>query len=967
MANKPLKSIKFPGLSDTYTVPEVDSTLTGSGKAADAKAVGDQLGDLKSAFSSDLVSIHPTWVQGKYIEPDTGNVGTSSSFYATEYFAVMPNSYVQFYAAIAATAGVAFYDENKYFVSGYADENLYQQRTLQVPENAYFMRYSCRADYHDSASRQEQIGTIYFLNQIDALNESLPDISGMPIALAKKLDTINGWSAVTATGISAFTTIANTLGSGGYGASCSVSEGEVYRISGRQFSSYPTDSTPSNAPAYLLRNNGSIVKIGWIAEAGYFTDLEVLIPSGVDELVVNLNSSAGLSAAIKKAILTNHDTVYQLTQRTEALANMVNMANAVIGLAWNHTANVQKAILYVPITGGTVYYVSAPSSTVITKVSILQLDYEWGNSLATTAVNSGSNATITANANAVMFCVQFESGSTITQEMLDAYALSIVPYRSGSVTPVDYYARQADSNTFGTFYKVAEAHRKGVNNVGRTPIVSRVANPKTLSHQQEAWGTAYYYDVNSTVNQYEVVGGITAPYEYIANHLPQEEIDFTPSDDGFTRIICGKSDDDVFFVSYVASLRAGDFGDADNDALEITSDFESFTTILHSSEVSGDGISVSDMTYMKVQAVKQFADGSFLIPIRGHKVSTDADMTKFYRLSADMSTLTALTYTDLNGNTQDMVDEFNGQVYDWHVNIQGEKGIVTTYGSRDPSTDYGRVWYTEDCGQTWKQVFQMTNHYQDGVDAGTTITQTHMHGVFLDPYSDRMYVVAGEDNRNIFWSDKGWDTTDSDWHVIPIRAQTFYQIRGYSQVVGGYAFRDNLVFGSDNSGLGTIDRLNKLNDGDYSKLEPAHEFLPNAFKGTNYCQAEIFRKNLQTPLLLCMTHENAGLTEEDNEALNNKHRGRIVASYDGVTWVEVWRDDTYGTHAANIDGTDVTRNYSYCTRGMNCYLLKNGDAIIKYSGRDFYYFGGDPLYSVVGYSNGSCKVRKIHGLEKWLK
>jgi len=50
MANKPLKSIKFPGLSDTYTVPEVDSTLTGSGKAADAKVVGDQLGDLKSAF-----------------------------------------------------------------------------------------------------------------------------------------------------------------------------------------------------------------------------------------------------------------------------------------------------------------------------------------------------------------------------------------------------------------------------------------------------------------------------------------------------------------------------------------------------------------------------------------------------------------------------------------------------------------------------------------------------------------------------------------------------------------------------------------------------------------------------------------------------------------------------------------------------------------------------------------------------
>lgn len=56
MANKPLKSIKFPGLSDTYIVPEVDSTLTGSGKAADAKVVGDQLGDLKSAVTNEQIS-----------------------------------------------------------------------------------------------------------------------------------------------------------------------------------------------------------------------------------------------------------------------------------------------------------------------------------------------------------------------------------------------------------------------------------------------------------------------------------------------------------------------------------------------------------------------------------------------------------------------------------------------------------------------------------------------------------------------------------------------------------------------------------------------------------------------------------------------------------------------------------------------------------------------------------------------
>lgn len=74
MANKPLKSIKFPGLPDTYTVPQVDSvptqgsnnavssggvyeaiptidaTLTQSGQAADAKAVGDKITGLKEGL-----------------------------------------------------------------------------------------------------------------------------------------------------------------------------------------------------------------------------------------------------------------------------------------------------------------------------------------------------------------------------------------------------------------------------------------------------------------------------------------------------------------------------------------------------------------------------------------------------------------------------------------------------------------------------------------------------------------------------------------------------------------------------------------------------------------------------------------------------------------------------------------------------------------------------------------------------
>lgn len=80
MANKPLKSIKWPDLPDTYTVPVIDNTLSIQGKAADAKKVGDEISEIKadlanidtSGVPSNVRQAIKTLLQSAGYEPSSG-------------------------------------------------------------------------------------------------------------------------------------------------------------------------------------------------------------------------------------------------------------------------------------------------------------------------------------------------------------------------------------------------------------------------------------------------------------------------------------------------------------------------------------------------------------------------------------------------------------------------------------------------------------------------------------------------------------------------------------------------------------------------------------------------------------------------------------------------------------------------------------------------------------------------------
>lgn len=106
MANIPLKSIKFPGLEDNYTIPQIDTTLSVAGKAADAKATGDQLAGLNSAFDKTEIKsenlLNPANVTTGYYWTDGYH---SSSSYVNP--GLIPIEYGKTYTQQVGSSGIA--------------------------------------------------------------------------------------------------------------------------------------------------------------------------------------------------------------------------------------------------------------------------------------------------------------------------------------------------------------------------------------------------------------------------------------------------------------------------------------------------------------------------------------------------------------------------------------------------------------------------------------------------------------------------------------------------------------------------------------------------------------------------------------------------------------------------------------------------------------------------------------------
>lgn len=219
----------------------------------------------------------------------------------------------------------------------------------------------------------------------------------------------------------------------------------------------------------------------------------------------------------------------------------------------------------------------------------------------------------------------------------------------------------------------------------------------------------------------------------------------------------------------------------------------------------------------------------------------------------------------------------------WSQSAHGRIVLLNEYGPKSGATwsgvdgivaegDNARLTYLSmDYGRTWKTIFDLNSYLT--ADRGLTSTDgQHLHGVVWDPYWDRIWISFGDDTDGIVYS----DNLGATWRTAVWSPQATSSTQG----VGIVALPRCILIGSDNYNPSTVYRINraegKSRAGTYT-LDSAWEFTGG---GKHLMQAKVRadRVGSDAPTFLGFCAEGVA------------SKSFVVATMDGYTFQEVWRD-----------------------------------------------------------------------------
>lgn len=159
-------------------IPDIDDTLTQSGQAADSKATGAAIAELKNDLISGI-PIEPTWTDGARLYARTGAVDPNIAYSYFKIPLLRHNGVVTIttYARTPASS-VVFYDADDVYISDVlfpSTEDYTQTITVEIPANAATLGVSCVTVYKNVFSGYYNIDASEKLvnDKIDGLAEEI--------------------------------------------------------------------------------------------------------------------------------------------------------------------------------------------------------------------------------------------------------------------------------------------------------------------------------------------------------------------------------------------------------------------------------------------------------------------------------------------------------------------------------------------------------------------------------------------------------------------------------------------------------------------------------------------------------------------------------------------------------------------------------------------------------------------------
>lgn len=239
----------------------------------------------------------------------------------------------------------------------------------------------------------------------------------------------------------------------------------------------------------------------------------------------------------------------------------------------------------------------------------------------------------------------------------------------------------------------------------------------------------------------------------------------------------------------------------------------------------------------------------------------------------------------------------------WCFEQDGSNLYISEYGnspssltSNDPSwslgtkADANQIWKSSDFGASWFKYAKLSELVELFPQTGGLVGYLHIHAIHFDQYWKRLWVTTGDgsnsskSNKKLCWTDDGisWSGIELSGYYNGTpnsAANTAYEnLQGLSMISTDQV----LLIGAD-CWNNAIFRVNKRKRNEIF-LEDAYYSSPEIKDDITYFTGRIARYE-KSPIFITL-----GQGDSQTSAAQNSRWPKLIATWDGITFFELWKD-----------------------------------------------------------------------------